>query len=232
MTDPMKDLKKSFEDAMKPVTDSINEAMKPMKEMSESLMKQAEEHFEPVKEKFSPAIEMAEINKTTAEKLMAIQAEYVSDFVNSSLAQFKSLVDAKDPKEAIKLQVEFLKTLDAKFTDVAEKELATMSEAKDKLSEIVEKSLSELGDVPFMNEFKEFDLSKFDLSKLMPSTAEKAKPKAAAAKPAPAKAEAPVKAAPAEKPAAAAAKPAAKPATARKASAPTPAAAKPAADKS
>lgn len=227
MTDPMKDLKKSFEDAMKPVTDSINEAMKPMKEMSESLMKQAEEQLEPVKEKFTPAIEMAEINRSTAEKLMAIQAEYVSDFVNSSLAQFKSLVDAKDPKEAIKLQVEFLKTLDAKFTDVAEKELATMTEAKDKLTEIVEKSISELGDAPFMNEFKQFDLSKFDLSKLMPSTAEKAKPKAAAAKPAPAKAEAP-----AEKPAAAAAKPAAKPATARKAAAPTAAAAKPAADKS
>lgn len=218
MTDPMKDLKKSFEEAMKPVTDSFNEAMKPVKEMSENLMKQAEEQFEPVKEKFSPALEMAEINRKTAEKLMALQAEYVTDFVNASLSQFKSLVDAKDPKEAIKLQVEFLKTLDAKFTDVAEKELAAMTDAKDKLSDIVEKSLSELGDVPFMNEFKSFDLSKFDLSKLMPGTKDKPKAaaKPAAAKPAPA----------AAKPAPAAAKPAAKPATARKAAAP---AAKPAA---
>ena len=226
MTDPMKDLKKSFEDAMKPVTDSFNEAMKPMKEMSESFMKQAEDQLEPVKEKFSPAIEMAEVNRKTAEKLMSIQADYVSDFVNSSLAQFKSLVDAKDPKEAIKLQVEFLKTLDAKFTDVAEKELATMSEAKDKLTEIVEKSISELSDAPFMNDFKDFDLSKFDLSKLMPAAnTAKEKPKAeakpAAAKPAPA-----TKASPA------AAKPAAKPATTRKASAPAKSPAKPATPKS
>lgn len=224
MTDPMKDLKKTFEDAMKPVTDSFNEAMKPMKELSDSFMKQAEEQFEPVKEKFTPAIEMAEINRKTAEKLMAIQADYVSDFVNASLAQFKSLVDAKDPKEAIKLQIEFLKTLDAKFTDVAEKELATMSEAKDQLTEIVEKSIADLSDAPFMNEFKQFDLSKFDLSKLMPTTAPaKTKAPAKAAAPAAPKAEV------AEKPVAAAAKPAAKPATARKAAAP---AAKPASDNS
>lgn len=210
MTDPMKDLKKSFEDAMKPVTDSFTDALKPMTEMSETMMKQAEEQFEPVKEKFAPALEMAEVNRTTAEKLMAIQAEYVSDFVNSSLAQFKSLVDAKDPKEAVKLQVEFLKTLDSKFTDVAEKELATLTDAKDKITEIVEKSISDLGDVPFMNEFKQFDLSKFDLSKLIPGNTS-AKPKTAS------------KPAAAAKPAAS--KPAAKPATARKAAAP---AAKPA----
>lgn len=229
MTDPMKDLKKSFEEAMKPVTDSFNEAMKPVKEMSENLMKQAEEQFEPVKEKFSPALEMAEINRKTAEKLMALQAEYVTDFVNASLSQFKSLVDAKDPKEAIKLQVEFLKTLDAKFTDVAEKELAAMTDAKDKLSDIVEKSLSELGDVPFMNEFKSFDLSKFDLSKLMPGTKDKPK---AAAKPAAAK-PAPAAAKPAAKPATArkAAAPAAKPAAAEKPAAPAAAASKPAASK-
>lgn len=211
MSDPMKDLKKSFEEAMKPVADSITDAMKPMTEMSENLMKQAEEQFEPVKEKFTPALKMAEVNRTTAEKLMAIQAEYVADFVNASLAQFKSLIDAKDPTEAVKLQVEFLKTLDSKFTDVAEKELATLTDAKDKITEIVEKSMSEIGEVPFMNEFKQFDLSKFDLSKLIPGNS-MAKPKASS------------KPAPVAKPAAS--KPAVKPATARKAVAP--AAAKPA----
>ncbi|KGK41867.1 hypothetical protein LH51_11565 [Nitrincola sp. A-D6] len=186
------------------------------------MLKQAEQQFEPVKEKFAPALEMAEVNRTTAEKLMAIQAEYVSDFVNASLAQFKSLVDAKDPKEAVKLQVEFLKTLDSKFTDVAEKELATLTDAKDKITDIVEKSMSELGDVPFMSELKQFDLSKFDLSKLIPGNTQ-TKPKAAskpaaaakpASKPAAKPATARKAAAPAAKPAAPAAKPAAKPAAA------------------
>ncbi|KAA0875403.1 phasin family protein [Nitrincola tapanii] len=175
MTDPFKDIK---------------EMMKPMTEMSESLMKNMEEQLQPVKEKFKPAVDMAEVNKTTAEKLFTLQSEYVTDFVNSSLAQFKALIDAKDPKEALHLQVEFFKTLDSKFTEVAEQELAALTEAKDKLADIIEKSLSDIGDVPFMQDLSKFDLAQFDLSKLMPVNAPVSaeKPKtAAASKPAPAR---------------------------------------------
>ncbi|RAU19332.1 phasin family protein [Nitrincola tibetensis] len=155
MTDPLKDL----QDVFKPVT-----------ELSESLLKNVEEQLEPVKEKLKPALEMAEVNKSTAEKLIALQSDYVSDFVNTSLAQFKALVEAKDPQEALHLQVEYFKTLDAKFTHVAEKELAALTEAKDKITEIVEKSFADIGDVPFlMPDLKSMDFSKFDISSLIPT---------------------------------------------------------------
>ncbi|WP_409526342.1 phasin family protein [Nitrincola sp. MINF-07-Sa-05] len=184
MTDPIKD----FQEALKPVT-----------EMSENLLKDMEEKFQPVKEKMQPALDMAEINKTAAERLIALQTEYVSDFVNSSLAQLKALTEVREPQDALKLQVEFFKTLDAKFTDVAEKELAVLSGAKDQLTDLIEKSFAELGDAPFLSELSKmdigkFDMSKFDMTNFIPG-AEAKKP--AAAKPATARKAAPVKSTPA-----------------------------------
>ena len=43
-----------------------------------------------MKDKMAPVVEMAEINKKTAETLVSLQTEYLSDFVNASLAQIKS----------------------------------------------------------------------------------------------------------------------------------------------
>lgn len=179
MTDPLKD---------------IQEMMKPVTELSDNLMKSIEEQLQPMKSQIQPALDMAEINKKAAEKLISLQSDYVTDFVNSSLAQFKALLDTKDPKEALHLQIEFFKTVDAKFTEVAEKELAALSEAKDQLADVVETSLTEFADAPFMKDLKGFDFSQFDVFKVMAANAEKA------GKATPAR-----KAAPAAKPAAAAA---------------------------
>ena len=74
----------------------------------------------------------------------------------------------KEPKSAVELQVQFFKTVESKLTDVAEKEIAALSEAKDQVSEIVEKSMSELAEMPatYFTDFSKFDMSQFaDFSK-------------------------------------------------------------------
>ncbi|WP_432694973.1 phasin family protein [Marinobacterium sp. YM272] len=134
-----------------------------------------------MKEKMAPVVEMAEINKKTAETLISLQSDYFSDFVNSSLAQVKALTEVKEPKEAFDLQVKFYKELEGKITGTAEKEMAALTKANEEITAIVEKSMSEMGDLPYfdMDKFKEmgnFDFSAFDMTKYMP---EAAKPKAA-----------------------------------------------------
>jgi phasin family protein len=181
-----------------------------------------------VQEKMQPAIDVAEVNKKALETLFSLQSEYVTDFVGSSVAQLKALSEVKDAKDAIDLQVEFFKNLEVKMTSVAEKELAALTTAKDEISGIVEKSLTEIKEMPYVTDFNKFVTEATETAKAaMTSAAEvKAAPAAEkAAAPAPAK-KAPAKKAPAKK---AAAKPAA-PKAAAKPAAPK-AAAKPAAPK-
>ena len=169
-----------------------------------------EDMMKDVKENMKPVVDMAEINKKAAEKLIALQSGYVSDFVNATMAQMQALSSIKDPKEAIELQVEFVKTLEAKLSSVAEEEMAALNSAKDELTAVIEKSFAGLG-LKDMNYFE--DLSKFMTSAAAPAAKAESKPAAApkaAAKPAPAKK-------------AAAPKAAAKPAPAKKTAAPKPA---------
>lgn len=184
--------------------------------MYEDMMKDVQENMKPV-------VDMAEINKKAAEKLIQLQSGYVSDFVNATMAQMQALSSIKDPQEAINLQVEYVKQLEAKLTTVAEEEMATLNEAKDELTAVIEKSFSELG-LADMNYFEE--LSKF----MTPATAaENPAPVAPAAKKAaPKKAAAPKKPA-VKKAAAPAAKKAAPKAAPKKAAAPKPAETAPAA---
>ncbi len=170
-----------------------------------------EDMMKDVKENMKPVVDMAEINKKAAEKLIALQSGYVSDFVNATMAQMQALSSIKDPKEAIELQVEFVKTLEAKLSSVAEEEMAALNSAKDELTAVIEKSFAGLG-LKDMNYFE--DLSKFMTSAAAPAAKAESKPAAApkaAAKPAPAKK-------------AAAPKAAAKPAPAKKTATPKPAA--------
>lgn len=109
-----------------------------------------------VQEKIQPAIDVAEVNKKALETLFALQSEYVTDFVDSSVAQLKALSEVKEPKDAIDLQVKFFKELEGKMTNVAEKEMAALTEAKVEISEIVEKSLSEISEMPYVADFNKF----------------------------------------------------------------------------
>lgn len=134
-----------------------------------------------MKEKMAPVVEMAEINKKTAETLISLQSDYFSDFVNASLAQVKALTEVKEPKEAVDLQVKYFKDLEAKTTSIAEKEMAALTEAKEQITAIVEKSFAEISDMPsyFADlskfDFSKFDFAAFDVTKYMPETM---KPKA------------------------------------------------------
>ncbi len=112
--------------------------------------------YEEMKDKMKPVMDMAEINKKTTEKLIALQSQYVTDFVNSSLTQMKTLTETKEPKAALEAQVKYLKDVETKLTEVAEKEMAALSEAKTLLSDIVEKSLSELATTPYFADLQKF----------------------------------------------------------------------------
>lgn len=115
--------------------------------------------YENMKDKMKPVMDMAEINKKTTEKLIALQSAYVSEFVNASLGQMKTLSEVREPKAAIELQVQYLKDVEAKLTDVAEKEMAALVEAREQLTSLIEKSVADLGDVkdmPFMADLQKF----------------------------------------------------------------------------
>ncbi|MEM5537196.1 phasin family protein [Neptuniibacter pectenicola] len=161
-----------------------------------------------VQEKMKPAIDVAEVNKKALETLFSLQSEYVTDFVDSSVAQLKALSEVKDAKDAIELQVQFFKNLEVKMTSVAEKELAALTTAKEEISGIVEKSLAEIKEMPYVSDFNKFITEATEATTaaiteataaVKPAPEAKATP-AAAATPAPAaKTAAPAKKAPAKK---------------------------------
>ena len=99
-----------------------------------------------VKEKMKPVVDMAEINKKTAERLIALQTAYFNDFVSSSFAQMNALATVRDPRQATEMQVSFFKQMEGKLTDTAEQELAALTEAKEEYTALVEKSLSDMAE--------------------------------------------------------------------------------------
>jgi hypothetical protein len=115
-----------------------------------------EDMMKDMQDKLKPVTDMAEINKSTAEKLIALQSEYLTDLFNSGLAQMKALSEVKEPKSAFELQVKYFKELEAKLTNVAEKELAALTAAKEQLTDLVEKSVADLSEAPALTEVTKF----------------------------------------------------------------------------
>ncbi|BBB29752.1 phasin family protein [Neptunomonas japonica] len=115
-----------------------------------------EDMMKDVQNKMKPVTDMAEINKSTAEKLISLQTAYVTDLFNAGVAQMKALSETKEPKAAIELQVKYFKDLEAKLTNVAEQEIATLTAAKEQLTEIVEKGVSDMSEVPAMADVTKF----------------------------------------------------------------------------
>ncbi|MGB0224342.1 MAG: phasin family protein [Marinobacterium sp.] len=109
-----------------------------------------------LKDSMKPMMAMAEINKKTAEALIGLQSSYVTDVVNASLSQMKSLTEVKDPKAALELQVKYLKEAEAKMTEVAEKEIAALAAAKAELTELMEQSVEDYASAPMFEELKKF----------------------------------------------------------------------------
>lgn len=107
-------------------------------------MRQDQNIIKDMQDKMAPVTLLTEINKSTAEKLIAIQTEYMTDLFNTGIAQMKALSGVHEPKEAFELQIKYFKELDAKLVNVAEKEVAALSETKEQLLDVVEKNLSEM----------------------------------------------------------------------------------------
>jgi len=157
-----------------------------------------EDMMKDVKENMKPVVDMAEINKKAAEKLIELQSGYVSDFVNATMAQMQALSAVTDPQKAIDLQVAYVKQLEEKLTSVAEEEMATLNTAKEELTAIIGKSFEgmSLKDVNYFEGMSKFVTpAATEEAPVKPSTPKKA---AAPAKPA-AKKSAPVKKAAAPK---------------------------------
>ena len=82
---------------------------------------------------------ITDINKSAAEKLIALRTEYMTDLFNTGLAQMKKVISVKEPKEVFGLQIKFLRELGATFSNVTEKQAAMLSETKEQLMDVIEK---------------------------------------------------------------------------------------------
>lgn len=124
--------------------------------------------FKTFADQMAPFNKVAEINKKTAEKLVEIQSAYVTELYNAGVAQAKALTGAKEPKDAIELQVAFFKEMEAKLTSVAEQEFTTLTGARDELTSVFEETLETLAKTDYLKE-----MASFDLASVMPSVLEK-----------------------------------------------------------
>jgi len=132
-----------------------------------------------MQDKMKPVTELAELNKKAVEKIFALQSGYFADCVNASLAQVKALAEVKEPKQALELQMSFIKQQEAKWSEVAEQELATLNEVREEMNSLFEQNLSALSEMPYFDlsklelpkfDMSQFDLSKFDINSFMPKT--------------------------------------------------------------
>lgn len=151
-----------------------------------------EKMLKEMQDKMKPMTELVELNRKAAEKIFSLQSELLTDSVNDSLAQIKALTEAKDPREAFELQMNFLKEQEAKWSNTAEQELAALNEVREELTSLFEQGIDSMNEMPYFDmskfELPAFDLKGFDFSGFMPKTAteetQKEDKKPAAAKPA------------------------------------------------
>lgn len=143
-----------------------------------------EEMMKNFKAQMAPLTEITEINKRAFEKLAELQTAYATEVFNAGITQMKALMGVKEPQAAFDLQVNFFKEMEAKLTEVAEKEVAEMNSAREELTSVFEKSVAAIAEQDYLKELSAFDLSKmipgFDITKPAARTARKAAaPKAA-----------------------------------------------------
>ncbi len=99
-----------------------------------------EKFFADVNARFKPALELFEINSSTAQKMAQQQSAYFSELVESSLAHSKALAGSKDFAAAAELQQAYFAELGQNLMDLAKQNLDLVVEAKDALSKVMEAS--------------------------------------------------------------------------------------------
>ncbi|WP_315979814.1 phasin family protein [Aliamphritea spongicola] len=103
-----------------------------------------ENMFKDVQASFRPVMDMVEINQKAAEKMFALQSDYMNSLMNTTLSQIQELTVATDPQQFLDLQVKFFKRMENQFSEVAEQELATINEASGELTDIVKTNLDNI----------------------------------------------------------------------------------------
>ncbi|MFB9885139.1 phasin family protein [Balneatrix alpica] len=135
-----------------------------------------DKYFADFNKTLNPLNEVMEINKKAFEKLSSTQSAYFTEYFNTLSKQSKALLESKDIKSTVELQLQFAKDAEARLANTLEQNLSTLTEAREAYMSLVEKQLEEVGE--FSNAF---DLSKFGAPVVNKPKAE-AKPKAPAAK--------------------------------------------------
>jgi len=105
-----------------------------------------------VKGKMKPVVDMAEINKRAAEQIIALQTAYMNNLFTAGMAQMNALAMVRDPRQATEMQIDYFKQLEADLKQTAEKELAVITEARDEMSGLVEKSFAGMGEMPWVSQ--------------------------------------------------------------------------------
>ncbi|SFG79637.1 phasin family protein [Neptunomonas qingdaonensis] len=100
-----------------------------------------------LKETLVPVTMITDINKSAAEKLIALQTEYMTDLFNIGLAQMQALSSVREPKDVFELQIKFFKKFDEKLASITEKEVTVLTETKEQLMNIIEKNISGMSDM-------------------------------------------------------------------------------------
>ncbi len=100
-----------------------------------------------VKEALAPVTKITDINKSVAEKLIALQTEYMADLFNTGMAQMLALSSVREPKDLFGLQIKFFKKLDANLANITEKEVTMLLETQEQLIDVLETHISAMPDM-------------------------------------------------------------------------------------
>ncbi len=111
--------------------------------------------FNDMKSKMQPILSVAEINRKAFEKLAALQTECITDCVNASLKQLKTLGSEKNAEKITASQFEFIRSVEGKLSSAAEQNLATISEAKGEISKLIGSSYTSLLEANPFQELKD-----------------------------------------------------------------------------
>ncbi|MFP8964947.1 phasin family protein [Pokkaliibacter sp. CJK22405] len=115
---------------------------------------------------FAPMTEAMEINKKAFEKLSSTQSAYLTDVSSKVMKQSQALMDTKDLKNIVDMQMSFAKELESRFLNTFEESMSTMNEARESYSELLEKHMSEMSEqAPFFDMSKFVDLSQYTMDK-------------------------------------------------------------------
>ncbi len=112
-----------------------------------------------MKSNLQPMVDVAEISRKAFEELASLQSNCMTDCLNASLEQLKTLAEAQDPQAVTELQIQFFKDMEIKLAEAAEQEVAAFSEAQEAISDVVQKSANRVAGLSFFKSDSDLEAS-------------------------------------------------------------------------